>query len=163
MMHVNTSTVQQGHNLTVFVGVSNALDKMNNVTGASDWKLTDKSESGLSFNCADSDPFRVEILKGYYDSNNFTSGTPLVFTVFEPPFGYNQCLIYVSATMNSAPPISDTIDQNLYVFKPLSDQAQWIATGPQLANQPAVMSENDLLRPIVFSNSTGIFTYRGWG
>jgi len=158
VMSINSSTVQQGHNLTVFVGVYNALNGTNNVTGASDWKLTNASEVGPSYNCAQNDPFRVEVIKGYYDLGNFSAGTPLVFTVFEPPFGYNQCLIYVAATNAQAPPLFQSNSPNYYLFNPSSNNAQWIVYGFQGVNQPAIMSETDLLRPVVFTNSTGVFT-----
>jgi hypothetical protein len=166
VMSINSSTVQHGHNLTVFVGAYNGLNSTNNVAGASGWRLTNESEAGPSYNCAQNDPFRVEVMRGYYDMSNFSGGTPLVFTVFEPPFGYNQCLIYVAATNPSAQPLFQSDSQNNYVFKPDSNNAQWIAGGFQEVNQSAVMSETDLLRPVVFTNSTGVFTVVGgdeWG
>jgi hypothetical protein len=91
-MVLNSSTVKWGHDLGVSVNLVNALDRTNNVTGAKDWRLTDKSESGPSMNCAQNDPFRFEVVKGYYDLNNFSRGTPLNITVFQPPLGANQCL-----------------------------------------------------------------------
>lgn len=158
---LNSSTVQQGHDLGVLVNLINTLDRTNNVTGANDWRLTDQSESGLSMNCAQNDPFRLEVLRGYYDLNNFSKGTPLVFTVFQPPFGFNQCLFYVRAANSTAPPLFYLYSQNYYIFKPLSNEAQWVAYGFQETNQKAVMSETMLLRPALFSNSTGVFTVVG--
>jgi len=163
LMSINSSTVQQGHNLNVFVGVYNPFNSTKSIDGASDWKVTNESEKGPSYDCAQNDPFRVEVMKGYYDLTNFSSGTPLVFTVFEPPFGYNQCLIYVAATNPQAEPLFEPDAQNNYNFSPYGSDAQWTYGG---SNQPAVMSETDVLQPVVFTNSTGVFTVVGgdeWG
>ena len=160
------------------MGVYNALNTSNRVTGASDWELTNVSESGYSYNCADI--FRVEVMKGYYDLSNYTIGTPLIFTVWLPPFGYNQCFTYIKYTnYNTAPLYSPQYPLNYYVFKPLSSDAQWVAcSSNQTAvtstttfsvnstekvpvcpiDQPAVMSETDFLVPALFSNSTAVFT-----
>ena len=165
-MSLNASTVRQGHDLGVLVNLINTLDTPNNVTGAMVWRVTNLSESGPSMNCAQNDPFRVEVLRGYYDLNNYSDGAPLVFTVFQPPLGFNQCLVYIRAANSTAEPLFFIYSQNYYIFKPLSNEAQWVAFGFQEANQKAVMSETMLLRPALFSNSSGAFTVVGgdeWG
>ena len=165
-MSLNSSTVQEGHDLGVLVNLINTLDRANNVTGAEAWLLTDQSESSPSMNCAQNDPFRIEVLRGYYDLSNFSKGTPLDFTVFRPPFGMNQCLFYIRAADHNAPPLFVSYSKNHYVFSPMSNEAQWIASGLQAVDQKAVMSETMLLRPALFSNSTGVFTVVGgdeWG
>lgn len=151
--------------MRVLVNLINTLDRTNNVTGANDWRLTDQSESGLSMNCAQNDPFRLEVLRGYYDLNNFSKGTPLVFTVFQPPFGFNQCLYYIRASNSTAPPLTIPYSRNYYLFSPESNVAQWVSS-LTIHGQNAVMSETMLLRPALFSNSTGVFTVVGgdeWG
>jgi hypothetical protein len=165
-MALNASTVQQGHDLGVLVNLINALDRTNNVTGAKEWRVTNQSESGPSMNCAQNDPFRVEVLRGHYDLNNYSEVTPIVFTVFQPPLGFNQCLVYIRAANSTAEPLFFIYSQNYYIFKPLSNEAQWVAFGFQTVNQKAVMSETILLRPALFLNSTGVFTVVGgdeWG
>jgi len=158
MASLNSSTVQRGHDLGVSVNLVNILERTNNVTGAKDWQLTNQSESGPSMNCAQNDPFRFEVVKGYYDLNNFSKGTPLDITVFQPPYGSNQCLFYIRPANETAEPLFYLESQNFYVFKPLSNEAQWIAFGFQEVNQKAVMSETMLLRPALFSDSTSVFT-----
>ncbi len=157
-MSLNSSTLERGSNLTVSLNLYNTLGRINNVSGADDWRLTNESESGPSMNCAQNDPFRTEVLAGYYDLGNFSKGAPLVFTVFQPPLGFNQCLLYIIAANNTAPPLFYTYSTNNYIFSPTSDRAQWIATGFQTANQEAIMSETALLKPSLFSNSSGVFT-----
>ena len=165
-MALNATTVRQGHDLGVLVNLFNTLDRANNVTGTKEWRVTNQSETGPGMNCAQNDPFRVEVLRGYYALDNYSEGTPLVFTVFQPPLGFNQCLIYIRAANDTAEPLFYLYSQNYYIFKPLSNEAQWVAFGFQTANQKAVMSETILLRPALFSNSTGVFTVVGgdeWG
>lgn len=157
-MSLNSSSLGRGSNLTVSLNLYNALDRVNNISGAEDWQLTNQSESAVSMNCAQNDPFRTEVLSGYYDLSNFSKGTPLVFIVFLPPFGANQCGAYIIPANNSAQPLFYTYSQNYYIFSPLSDKAQWVATGFQTANQEAIMAETVLLKPSLFSNSTGTFT-----
>jgi len=165
-MVLNSTSLQRGSNLTVSVSLHNSLEWTDNVSGATDWRLTDQSEAGPSYSCAQNDPFRIEVLRGYYDMGNFSQGTPLVSTVFLPPLGFNQCLGYIVAANHTAPPLFFSLSNNYYVFMPMSDEAQWIATGPQQANQLAVMDETMFLKPVLFSNSTGAFTVVGgdeWG
>ena len=157
-MTLNSSTLERGSNLTVSLNLYNTLDRINNVSGAEDWQLTNQSESGPGMNCAQNDPFRTEVLAGYYDLGNFSEGAPLVFTVFQPPLGFNQCLLYIIAANDTAPPLFYTYSTNSYIFSPTSDRAQWIATGFQATNQEAIMGETVLLKPSLFSNSSGIFT-----
>ena len=153
-MSLNSSNLVRGSNLTVSLNLNNTLDRINNVTGAEDWRLTNQSESGPSMNCAQNDPFRTEVLKGYYDSGNYSVGAPLVFTVFQPPLGFNECLLFIRAANDTAQPLF-VGSENYYIFSPLSNRAQWIASN---ANQPATMGEVVLLEPSLFSNSTGVFT-----
>jgi len=157
-MSLNSSTLQRGSNLTVFLNLYNTLGRINNVSGAEDWQLTNQSESSPSMNCAQNDPFRTEVLAGYYDQSNFSEGAPLVFTVFQPPLGFNQCLLYIVSANNTAPSLFYTYSTNNYVFSPTSDRAQWIATGFQTADQEAIMGETVVLKPSLFSDSSGTFT-----
>ena len=49
---------------------------------------------------------------------------------------------------------------------PKSNEAQWITSGLYNDNQRAVMSETMILEPVLFTNSTGVFTIVGgdeWG
>jgi len=158
MMSLNSSSLGRGSNLTVSLNLYNPLDRINNVSGAEDWQLTNQSESGPSMNCAQNDPFRTEVLGGYYDLNNFSKGAPVIFTVFQPPLGFNQCLLYIKAANNTAPPLFYTYSNNYYIFSPTSNQAQWVATGFQGANQEAIMGETVLLKPSLFANSASVFT-----
>lgn len=181
MLALNSSTVRQGHILAVSLNLLNTLDKVNNVTGAEDWRLTNQSENGGAegWNCAINDVFRIEVVSGYYGLNNFSKGTPLDIFVWQPPFGYNQCLLYVRAANAAAQPLSDSAyGQNYYIFSPQSNVAQWVTTGTYIAipkpsllsnstgscnpcnaiNQRAVMNETMILKTALFANSTGVFT-----
>jgi len=188
-MSLNLSTVQQGQVLGVTLNLSNTLDRVNNITGVQDWKLTNASENSgsadVGWNCAQTDVFRIEVVSGYYDLNNFTEGTPLDVFIWQPPYGMNQCLFYVIEpnTPPEAPLSVPSEGQNNYVFAPKSDVAQWITAEdwsvscgpanstiyspcPQIG-QEAVMSETMILKPALFTNSTsGTFTVIGgdeWG
>jgi hypothetical protein len=152
-MGLNPSNLAPGGSLTVSLNLYNTLDGSNNVTGSNDWQVTNQSEDSPGMNCAQNDPFRTEVLQGYYDLANFSKGTPVDFTVFQPPFGYNQCLFFIDYG-----PLFSTISNNYYIFEPMSSQARWVATGPQTANQSVMMAETVLIKPSLFTNSTGVFT-----
>jgi hypothetical protein len=151
-MALSSSTLNRNGSLKVSLSLYNTLDKVNNVTGAQDWRLTNQSESA----CAKNDPFRTEVLKGYYDSGNYSKGAPVVFAVIQPIPGPNQCLFFIQAANRTAPPLFDgSENQNRYDFSPMSDKAQWISSD---ADQKAIMAETVLLVPSLFPNSTGVFT-----
>jgi hypothetical protein len=145
---LNTTTLQRGGNLTVSLSLYNTLDSNNTVTGANDWRVSNASEDGpgLSPTCAQGDPFRTEVLQGYYDLNNFSLGRPLVFIVAHGSSGLNWCLVYIHG---------DFLSSGTYTFSPLSDKALWTESS---ANQPTPFSEVVDLEPPLFSNETGIFT-----
>jgi hypothetical protein len=151
-MALNSSTLSRNGSLKVSLELYNTLDKVNNMTGAQDWRLTNQSESA----CAKNDPFRTEVLRGFYDSRNYSKGAPIVFAVIQPISGPNQCLFFIQAANGTAPPLFVGPDnQNRYDFNPMSDEAQWISSN---ANQKAIMAETVLLEPSLFSNSAGVFT-----
>ncbi|MDE1852495.1 MAG: hypothetical protein KGI38_01975 [Thaumarchaeota archaeon] len=185
-MSLNSSTVARGNSLAVSLNLFNTLDRANNVTGSSDWRLTNKSEEWPGhWNCAQNDVFRIEVVSGYYDRNNFTGGAPLQpFNLQFPPGvnGTNLCLYFVRPANNTAPPLSvPWYGQNYYVFTPKSNAAQWVTSSQIQAfcasingtyhpcindGQRAVMNETMILKPAQFSNSTGVFTIVGgdeWG
>jgi hypothetical protein len=144
-MSLNTTTLERGSNLTVSLSLNNTLDRNNSIVAAYDWRLTNASET----NCAENDPFRTEVLQGYYDLGSFSKGTPLVFTVF-PNGAFNYCLVFFKDA-----PLFVYLSANDYIFSPLSDKAQWIANN---VNSRTTMAETVLLEPPVFSTSTGVFT-----
>lgn len=157
-MALSSSAVNRNGSLRVSLSLYNTLDKVNKVTGAQDWRLTSQSEQGPSMNCAQNDPFRTEVLKGYYDSGNYSEGVPVVFTVFQQPPGAspNMCLSFIRAANDSAQPLFvGSEGENRYDFSPMSNRAQWISSD---TNQEAIMGETVLLKPSWFSNSTGVFT-----
>ena len=185
----NSSSLQAGQVLGVSFDLFNTLDNTNNVSGAENWQLTDLSEQN-SWNCAQNDVFRIEVISGYYGFNNYSSGTPLDVFPFQPAYaGLNQCLLYIHAA--GGEPISDqNYGQNYYIFNPKSDVAQWVTTGIYTTcssdsctrtangtivgecnpcnkiNQTAVMNETMILKPSLFANSAGVFTIVGgneWG
>jgi hypothetical protein len=167
-MSLNSSSVQQKNvDLSVSLNLFNSLHSSNNVTGASSWRLTNQSEEWPGhWNCAQNDVFRVEVLQGYYDLTNYTNGTPLDIFNLQYPAGENGTNICLYFIRGSAPPLFLTYSENYYIFKPYSNEAQWIAHGFQESNQLAVMNETILVRPALFTNSTGIFTVVGgdeWG
>jgi len=167
-MSLNSSTVQQKHgDLSVSLNLFNTLQSSNNVTGGYTWRLTNQSEEWPGhWNCAQNDVFRVEVLHGYYDLNNYTNGTALDIFNLQYPAGVNGTNICLYFIRGNAPPLFLTYSENYYIFKPHSNEAQWIAHGFQEANQLAVMNETILVRPALFTNSTGIFTVVGgdeWG
>ncbi|MHB8568514.1 MAG: hypothetical protein ACYC7D_14950 [Nitrososphaerales archaeon] len=180
-MLLNSSTVQAGQVMGVSLNLFNTLDGTNNVTGAQNWNLTDQSEQGEpSFNCAQNDVFRIEVINGYYGFSNYSNGSPLDVLPFQPPLGFNQCLLYVRAANSSASPISDqNYGQNYYVFNPESNVAQWKTAGTYTTgcsscdnlnqtnggcnpcdaiNQRAVMNETIILKPSLFASTAGVFT-----
>ena len=66
--------------------------------------------------------FGIEVVRGYYDVNNFTKGMPIRITIFLPPLGFNQCLLYSRAANETAEPLFVSYyGTNYYVFKPDSD------------------------------------------
>lgn len=185
----NSSLVlQAGQLLTVSFNLFNTLDSTNNVTGADNWQLTDQSEQN-SWNCAQNDVFRIEVINGYYSYNNYSGGTPLDVFPFQSAYaGLNQCLLYIRAA--GGEPITDqNYGQNYYIFNPKSNVAQWETSGIYTTcnnsctrtangtvvgecnpcnkiNQTAVMNETMMLNPSLFANSTGVFTVIGgdeWG
>src|SRR4029077_6417463 len=152
MMALKSSSLSRKGSLKVSLELYNTLDKVNNVTGAQDWRLTSQSESA----CAKNDPFRTEVLRGYYDSGNYSKGAPVVFAVIQPLPGPNQCLFFIQAANDNAQPLFvGSENQNRYDFSPMSDKAQWISSD---TNQLATMGETVVLEPSLFSNSTGVFT-----
>ncbi|MGA2875527.1 MAG: hypothetical protein ABSE82_08315, partial [Nitrososphaerales archaeon] len=186
IVQMNSSTVQMGQVLGVSFDLFNTFDGTNNVTGAQDWQLSSASEdsghSDVGWNCAQNDVFRIEVVSGYYNLTNYTSGTPLDAFIWQPPYALNQCLLYIHAANSTAEPIADqNYGQNYYIFNPRSDVAQWVTTGIYTTcsnsctrtangtivgecnpcnaiNQTAVMNETMMLKPSLFANSTGIFT-----
>lgn len=164
MMSLNTSSLDQQGSLTVSLSLINTLDANNTVDGyptTTNWHLTNQSENG-PINCAQNDPFRTEVLQGYYDLNNYTKGTPIVFTVWRPPFDAspNGCLSFITGLNGSAssPPLFILDSESQYTFSPMSNRAQWVATGLQGANQSVTMGEKVLIEPSLFTRSTGVFT-----
>jgi len=183
-MSISSLEVSQGNALSVSMGLSNTLGRTNNVTGATDWRLSNESENSgsVGWNCAQNDVFRIELVSGYYSLNNYSMGTPLDIFVWQPPYGFNQCAYYIRSTNDTAPVLSEPPnDQNYYIFRPSSNAAWWVTssmlTAPCLpANgtyhpcgppgQEAVIGETMILETSLFANSTGIFTVIGgdeWG
>jgi hypothetical protein len=183
-MALNTTTVQLGRTLAVSYNLFNTLDRVNNVTGAEDWRLTNQSENSgaVGWNCAQNDVFRIEVVSGYYGLNNFSMGVPLDVFVWTQS-AFNQCLYYVRAANETAEPLSvPSQGQNNYAFSPRSNVAWWTATqdwsvrcGPAnttisypcpQVGQKAVMNETMILKTGLFTNSIGAFTIIGgdeWG
>jgi uncharacterized protein (UPF0333 family) len=147
-MSLNTTTLRSGSNLTVSLSLYNILDSNNTVTGSTDWLVSNASEDGpgLSPACAQGDPFRTEVLQGYYDLSNVSLGKPLVFIVAHGSSGLNWCLVYIHG---------DFLSSGTYTFSPLSDKALWTESS---ANQPTPFVEVVDLDPSTFSTSTGTFT-----
>lgn len=167
-MSLNSSAVsKKNDDLSVSLNLFNTLELSNNVTGASNWRLTNQSEEWLGhWNCAQNDVFRIEVLQGYYNLSNYANGTAL--DIFNLQYlagvnGTNICLYFIRG---SAPPMFLTYSENYYVFEPQSNEAQLIALGFRQANQRVTMNESILVRPSLFTNSTGIYTIVGgdeWG
>jgi hypothetical protein len=159
MMSLSASSLDKNGSLTVSLNLVNTHDVNNTVDGyptATNWRLTNQSEDG-PINCAQNDPFRTELLQGYYDINNYTKGTPIDFTVWSLS-GPNECLGFVTGLNGSSPPLFTFYSQNSYNFGPMTDRAQWVANGLQGADQPATMGEEVHIEPHLFTNSTGVFT-----
>jgi len=174
-MSLNATSVRLGHDLGAMVDLVNTLDRVNNVTAVVNWRISNESLAGCDMSKG---VFGIEVVRGYYDINNFTKGMPIRITIFLPPLGFNQCLLYSRAANETAEPLFVSYyGTNYYVFKPSSDVAQWITSGvynppnphplPNATgscnpcdnvNQLAVMNETFLLRPALFTNSTGVFT-----
>lgn len=168
MMSLSASSLYPNGSLTVFLNLINTLGANNTVRGyptATDWLLTNQSEDG-PINCAQNDPFRTEVLLGYYDLKNYTKGTPIDFTVWRPPIGPNLCNGFITGLNNHGfsvlpsayPPLFTYYSNNEYIFSPMSDQAQWTSVGLQGASQAATMGEEVHIEPSLFTNSTGVFT-----
>ncbi|GEM_PF-5969093 len=121
---LNASSIQWGENLTVSLNLFNTLGRANNVSGVQAWRLTNQSEcveqcgTVGEFNCAQNDVFRIEVISGYYDLNNFSKGTPLHIFPLQSTFGPNECNFYIRAANSSAPPISVPYSTNYYIFSP---------------------------------------------
>ena len=183
-MSLNSTSVQRGETVSISFNLYNPLVKVNNVTGAEDWRLGNASENGDigGWNCATNDAFRIEVLSGSYGLSDFSKGTPLDVFVFQPPFGFNQCLYYVRSANWTAPVLSvPPQNQNFYIFRPQSNIAWWVTTSelgaPCLPSngtyhpcsrpgQEATMNETMILKTAQFANSTGVFTVIGgdeWG
>ena len=183
-MSLNSTTAQQGQTIAVSFNLYNTLDKVSNVTGAGDWRLSNASENGGvgGWNCAANDVFRIEVISGSYGLSDFSKGTPLDVFVFQPPFGFNQCLFYVRSANWTAPVLSvPPQNQNFYIFGPQSNVAWWVSSSglgaPCLPGngtyhpcsrpgQEATMNETMILKTGQFANSTGVFTVIGgdeWG
>jgi len=164
MMSLSTPSLGPNGSLIVYLNLINTLGVNNTVHGyptETNWLLTNQSEDG-PINCAQNDPFRTEVLQGYYDLNNYSKGTPIDFTVWPPGGGPNYCLGFVTPLDNdsvfASTPLFTFYSNNEYIFSPMSDQARWIAVGLQGANQSATMGEEVHIKPSLFTNSTGVFT-----
>lgn len=182
-MSMNSTTVQMGHDLGVSFNLFNTLDRVNNITAAEDWRLGNGSELA----CGGNGVFGIEVVKGSYNLNDFSQGTPLNIFVFVLPLGFNQCLFYIRGANSTGPPLwVPWYGTNYYVFNPKSNVAQWMTSGIynvppnphplpnstgscspcNRVDQRAIMNETVLLRPALFTNSTGVFTVIGgdmWG
>jgi len=115
---LNASTVPLGQTLDVSVDLRNTLGTSNNVTAAEDWKVGNASEDGGfgGWNCAQDDVFRVEVVAGNYGAGNFSMGAPLDVMKWAPPFGFNQCGIFVRPANGSASVLYNPGNgQNYYV------------------------------------------------
>jgi len=91
-----------------------------------------------------------------------------------PPFGFNQCGIFVRPANGSAPVLYDSGNgQNYYVFRPSSDVAWWVTSSGLAApclpingtyhpcgppGQEAVMNETLVLSTPKFASGPGVFT-----
>jgi len=173
---LNASTVPLAQTLDVSVDLRNSLARTNNVTAAEDWKVGNASEDGGfgGWNCAQDDVFRVEVIAGNYGAGNFSTGAPLDVMKWVPPFGFNQCGIFVRPANESAPVLYDPGNgQNYYIFRPSSDVAWWVTSSGLAApclpvngtyhpcgppGQEAVMNETLVLSTPKFASGPGVFT-----
>ena len=185
-MALNSSSVRGGGVVGVSFSLFNTLDRINNVTGANYWRVTNDSEgsgsSSVGWNCAQNDVFRIEVLRGDYGLNNFSSGSPLDVFLWQPPFGFNECVYYVRSANGTAEVLSVPWQGgNYYIFRPASDTAWWVTTSELHAQclpsngayhpcgppgQEADMNETMILKTGLFASSPGVFTVIGgdeWG
>jgi len=173
---LNATTLPLGQTLDVSVNLRNTVGRTNNVTAAEEWKVSNASEDGGigGWNCAQDDVFRVEVVAGNYGAGNFSMGVPLDVMKWVPPFGFNQCGIFVRPANGSASVLYDPGNgQNYYAFRPDSNTAWWVTSGELQAQclpsngtyhpcpppgQAAVMNETLVLETPKFASGPGVFT-----
>jgi len=152
-MTLNSSSVVQGHAVAVQMSLYNTLNETNDVASADDWQLSNQSElsNSSSFGpgaCSDGmGPFRVLLLTGFYDSSNYSSGTPLSIFPWPANSPFNFCYAYIpDGTWLGAPS---------WLFQPENNNA---TISPNSLPETVPMNLTVLLRPMGVALPVGQYT-----
>jgi len=152
-MTLNSSSAVQGHAVAVQMSLYNTLNETNDVASAEDWQLSNQSElsNSSSFGpgaCSDGmGPFRVLLLRGSYDSGNYSSGTPLSIFPWPANSPFNYCYVYI--------PDGTWLGSSSWLFQPESNNATLSANSlPQ--NVP--MNLTVILKPMDVTLPAGQYT-----
>ena len=113
-LSLNSTTYNQGEQITVAIHEKNTLAIENNIRAANRWAI-----QGLRLGpCRTVYPFGISILQGYYDAKDIGAITPL--QLFDPNATYS-CPVYMAAVSYNFQPRSDVATiYTGYGSKPLS-------------------------------------------
>jgi hypothetical protein len=161
-MSLNSSTVVKGSAVAVRMNLFNTLNVTNDVAPANYWRLTNQSElsNSSSFGpgaCSDSmGPYRVAVFAGFYDSKNYSKGSPLSIFPWPAHSPTNYCGFYVIE--------HSWLGSNRYWFKPLSNNATLMLGGQGSWNTQIDLTV--IIKPLDVTLPLGTYTVVGgdeWG
>lgn len=141
-----------GEAIIVNMSVFNTLGRADVVVNQSEW-TNSSFWSNQCFIGGGMGPFGIAVLRGFYDIDNYSKGTPLKIFPSLPQAGINPCNYYIRE--------SAWLSSTVYSFEPRSDVARLETTGQSVPMAIAV-----IVGPLSYKLPIGQYTVIGgdeWG